>query len=245
MTFGLLLLFAALTLAQIAQGVYIISYLRRTRSEPLADADCPPALVVLCLRGGDPFLHRSLQHLVAQDYPSYRVRIMVDSPLDEAHGTLRDIWGESPPAHVEVRSLAERYDTCTFKMSGILAGTADVPADVAVVALMDGDTVPHPTWLRELAAPIARGTAAVVTGNRWFYPDTPSLGSLCRFWWNAGAVPQMAFYHMPWGGTMAVRRDLMADERLATASATRAAKTPPSGNSPTSNGCPFTLSRAS
>ena len=59
-----------------------------------------------------------------------------------------------------------------------------------------------------------RGTAAVTTGNRWFFPDRPTPGSMCRFYWNASVVPQMALHHMPWGGTMAVRRDLIEDERL-------------------------------
>lgn len=213
-TVTLTILFVLLALAQLGQCAFITRYLRQVRTEPLADADCPPALVVLCLRGGDPFLHRSLQHLVTQDYPRYRVRIMVDSPQDTAHQTLRDLWGDAPPAHVEIRSLAHRYDTCTFKMSGILAATEELPPEITLVALMDGDTVPHPTWLRELAAPIARGQAAIVTGNRWFFPEIPSLGSLCRFWWNAAAVPQMTLYHMPWGGTMAVRRELIQDEAL-------------------------------
>jgi cellulose synthase/poly-beta-1,6-N-acetylglucosamine synthase-like glycosyltransferase len=213
-TATLITLFVLLGLAQVGQCWFITRYLRQVRTEPLADADCPPALVVLCLRGGDPFLHRSLQHLATQDYPRFRVRIMVDSPQDTAHQTLRDLWGNAPPAHVEIRSLTQRFDTCTFKMSGILAATADLTTETTVVALMDGDTVPHPTWLRELAAPIARGTATVVTGNRWFFPETPSLGSLCRFWWNAAAVPQMTLYRMPWGGTMAVRRELIQDDRL-------------------------------
>lgn len=211
---GLIGWFALLALLYVAQAAFIIRHLRRGATLPLADAECPPALVVLCLRGGDPFLKRSLSRLLAQDYPHYRVRIVVDSPQDEAHRYLTEVWGDHPPSHVEVQSLTSRYDTCTFKMSGILQGTATLPEGTALVALMDGDTVPHPTWLRELAAPIIRGRAAVSTGNRWYFPDRPTLGSMCRFWWNAAAVPQMALFHVPWGGTMALRRDVIGDERL-------------------------------
>jgi len=215
-TYSLLLIgvFAVLALLRLAESWFIVRYVRRVRTEPLGDADCPPALVVLCLRGGDPFLHRTLEALIAQDYPRYQIRIVVDSPQDDAHRYLAEALGPTPPAHVEVRTLVERYRTCTFKMSGILHGTHDVPEEVALVALMDGDTVPHASWLRELATPIVRGDAAVTTGNRWFFPETPTLGSMCRFWWNAAAVPQMTLFHMPWGGTMAVRRDLIIDERL-------------------------------
>jgi hypothetical protein len=206
--------FGLLTCLYIAQTAFVIRHLRRGRTPPLDDAECPPALVVLCLRGGDPFLVRSLGRLIDQDYPRYRVRIVVDSPRDEAHQSLADVWGSTPPEHVEVLTLTERFDTCTFKMSGILRGTQQLPEGTAFVALMDGDTVPHSTWLRELAAPIVRRGAAVTTGNRWYFPDRPTLGSMCRFWWNAAAVPQMALYHMPWGGTMAIRHDVITDQRL-------------------------------
>ena len=207
-------LFTLLALLRLAECLFIVRYIRRVGTEPLADDESPPVLVVLCLRGGDPFLSRTLRALIAQGYPNFRVRIIVDSPEDEAHQNLREVLGEPPPEHVEVRTLMERHQTCTFKMSGILHGTVDLPEDVALVALMDGDTVPHASWLRELATPIVRGDAAVTTGNRWFSPDRPTLGSMCRFWWNAAAVPQMTFFHMPWGGTMAIRRDLITDERL-------------------------------
>ncbi|MFV0444130.1 MAG: glycosyltransferase [Planctomycetaceae bacterium] len=206
--------FLLLAAGHVLKSRFIIRYLQQVRTEALTDAECPAALVVLCLRGGDPFLHRSLTQLIAQDYPRYRVRIVVDSIEDEAHGYLADSLGSPPPDHVEVRTLPARFETCSFKMSGILHGTSDLPDDVAVVAFMDGDTVPHSTWLRELAAPIVRGLGGVSTGNRWFFPERPSLGSMCRFWWNAGAVPQMAINRMPWGGTMAVRRDLIEDPKL-------------------------------
>lgn len=211
---GLTAWFGLLAGLYVAQTVFITRHLRRAQTPPLSDAECPRALVVLCLRGGDPFLGRSLSRLIAQDYPDYRVRIIVDSATDEAHQHLAGVWGSSPPEHVEVRSLPSRLETCTFKMSGILHGTADLPAGTRFVALMDGDTVPHSTWLRELAAPIVRRGAAVATGNRWYSPDVPTLGSLCRFWWNAAAVPQMTLFHVPWGGTMAVRSDVIGDERL-------------------------------
>ena len=123
MSLGLIAFFALLTLWQLGMNSFSMRCLRRVRTEPLADAECPPALVVLCLRGGDPFLGRSLRHLIEQDYPDFRVRIVVDSPGDEAHRYLAEIWGASPPSHVEVRTLTERFSTCTFKMSGILAGT--------------------------------------------------------------------------------------------------------------------------
>lgn len=207
-------LFAVLTLVQASLGVYMVRQLRRAPTPPLTDAEARPVLVVLCLRGGDPFLLRTLEHLVDQDYPDYRVRIVVDSAKDSAHEYLRQAFPGGPPPHVEIVTLTKPYNTCTRKMSGILAGTADLPPEAAVVALLDGDTIPHRTWLRELAAPILRGEAAVCTGNRWYSPDPPSLGSMARFWWGAGALPLMTLCRLPWGGTMAVASDLLRDPEL-------------------------------
>src|SRR5579871_2214250 len=44
----------------------------------------PKVQVLLCLRGVDPFLDRCLSGLANQDYPDYRVTIILDSWDDEA-----------------------------------------------------------------------------------------------------------------------------------------------------------------
>jgi hypothetical protein len=205
--------FAVLILLQTALAISAVRRLRQ-HYEPLADEECPAAMVLLCLRGGDPFLHRSLGRLISQDYPDFRVRIVIDSERDEAHRFVREALGGELPPHVEVLTLQHHFDTCTYKMSGILEGTKIIPPEVRFVALMDGDTIPHSTWLRELAAPIVRVDAAVTTGNRWYFPDDPGFGNMCRFCWNAVALPLMVLFRIPWGGTMAVRRDLIEDPRL-------------------------------
>jgi hypothetical protein len=204
----------ALLMLQWLLALYVIRQLRQPPSTPLADADCPPALVVLCLRGGDPFLHRAIDGLLGQDYPNYRIRIMVDSETDQAHHYVRQALGSSPSAHVEVLSLTQRHATCSYKLSGILAATAEIPEGVAFVALLDGDTIPHRTWLRELAGPIVRDNAAVTTGNRWYFPEPPRFANMLRFIWAAAALPVMSYFRIPWGGTMAVRRDVIQHETL-------------------------------
>ena len=180
----------------------------------LADDDCPTALVLLCLRGGDPHLHHTLARLADQDYPDYRVRIMLDSPDDDAAECLHDAFGESLPQNFEVRTLTHRLDTCTYKMSAILEATREVPEDVEVVAQLDGDTVVHRSWLRELASPIVRGEATVTTGNRWYIAERTTIPNLVRFWWASLALPLMYVLRLPFGGSMACRPDVIRDEEL-------------------------------
>ncbi|MEZ6132177.1 MAG: glycosyltransferase family 2 protein [Planctomycetaceae bacterium] len=192
--------------------LYGVRRLRRPLSPLIEDHEAPRVLVVLCLRGGDPFLSRSLKLLINQDYPEFLLRIVVDSAADNAHRYLREAFGETPPAHVEICIAEDHHPTCSYKMSAILHGTKSLPEGTALVAFMDGDTVPHSTWLRELATPIVRDGAGVSMGNRWYVPQTPSLGTMCRFLWNCSAVPVMTLLDIPWGGTMAVRADLIQDE---------------------------------
>ena len=73
-----------LALFNIAAAVAAMRLLRRRAPALLSDEEAPPGLVLLCLRGGDPFLAQSLRSLFAQDYPDYRVRIVLDSASDSA-----------------------------------------------------------------------------------------------------------------------------------------------------------------
>lgn len=205
---------ACLLAWQMVIKVRVIRHSRQPLPNLIEDDDCPRALVVLCLRGGDPFLRQTLRLLMDQDYPRYRVRIVVDSPGDEAHQILRQVLGEMPPAHVQIDNLTERHSTCSLKISGFLQATRDLNDDVGVVAILDGDAIPHASWLRELATPIVRGEAGVSTGIRWYAPRRSTLGGLCRFWWNSAAMAIVMQQQISWGGTMAVRGDLLRSDEL-------------------------------
>lgn len=209
---GVILIAGALF--NLATAFMVQRMLRRPLTPLVTDDEAPLGLVVLCLRGGDEFLDRSLRRLFTQDYPRYRVRIVLDSAQDTARPYVDQVIRELEPAHVEVVTLGERFDTCTYKMSGILWGTRSLPEGTAFVALMDGDTVPHSTWLRELATPLVRDGALCSTGNRWYFPERPEFASLVRVCWGAGALIMMSLNRIPWGGTMAFRREVIADERL-------------------------------
>ena len=205
---------ACLLAWQMAIKVRVIRHFRQPLPKLLEDHDCPLAVVVLCLRGGDPYLKHTLQWIRDQDYPRYEVRIVVDSPGDEAHEVLRQAFGETPPAHIVILILTERYPTCSLKVSGLLQATRDLPEEVGVLAILDGDAIPHASWLRELATPIVRGNAGVSTGIRWYAPRRSTLGGLCRFWWNSAAMAIVMQQQISWGGTMAVRGDLLRSGEL-------------------------------
>ncbi len=66
-------------------------------------------------------------------------------------------------------------------------------------------------WLPSGQSSVSIGAT---TGNRWFDPPTPSLGSYLRQVWNAAAVVQMALYNVAWGGSFAVNRETFHNASL-------------------------------
>jgi GT2 family glycosyltransferase len=192
----------------VAQSVMTLIFVRalgRWRKPLPADGQCPRAAVVLCLRGCDPFLKSCVQALLAQDYPHYDVRVVVDSRDDPAWRDVEQIAAACRSTNVRIEPLAKRRDTCSLKCSSLAQAVKSLDDSCEVLALLDADTVPHPTWLRELVAPLADPRVGAATGNRWYMPGAISWASLTRYLWNAAAVVQMYLCVIPWGGTLALK----------------------------------------
>jgi cellulose synthase/poly-beta-1,6-N-acetylglucosamine synthase-like glycosyltransferase len=216
--------FIILFLIQVPLLVAFISKIRRqisaTQQQVTQDDYClardslPSATVILCLRGADPFLSNCLQGLVSQDYPNYQVQIIVDSQEDPASDVVTKTLGDLAQKHFKVSPLNVRYQTCSLKCSALIQAVSSLDDDCEVVALIDSDTVPHSTWLRELVLPLANRKIGFTVGNRWYVPIQNSLGSLVRYIWNISAVLQMNFYTIPWGGCLAFRKERLQQLRL-------------------------------
>lgn len=174
----------------------------------LPDEDCPAAAVILCLRGSDPFLSNCLQGLFAQDYPNYAVKIVIDHAEDPCKQIVDDFMSASHSctAHsVDVQVLTHIEKTCSLKCSCLIQVVESLDEKIDIVAQLDADTIPHRTWLRELATALEPAHVGVATGNRWYRPTEPTTGSLVRYAWNAAAVVQMYWYSIAWGGSLAIK----------------------------------------
>ena len=181
--------------------------LKRNRQPMIGDDDAPTAVVVLCLRGGDPFLEKCIDGLVSQDYPRFRVCFLVDSECDPAIAILKSTLSKHAFKNYEIQTLKNPLTTCSLKCSSLIQAIEGLDASVAFVALLDADTVPHRTWLRELATALVPADVGAATGNRWYMPELLSTGAMVRYLWNAAAVVQMYFYQIAWGGTLAIKVD--------------------------------------
>ena len=189
---------------------------RRGAGQPPADAPClSPARVILCLRGSDPFLGDTIRAAVAQDHPDYELRVVVDSRDDPAWAEVEAALATvKPRCRVVVEPLEQRPATSSLKCASLLQGLCGAEHDTAMVALLDADVVPAPTWLRTLGTVLDAEGCGVATGNRWYAPPDRELGSWARAGWNAGALVQMVCFGIPWGGTLAVRSSLLESAGL-------------------------------
>jgi cellulose synthase/poly-beta-1,6-N-acetylglucosamine synthase-like glycosyltransferase len=171
----------------------------------------PQATVILPLRGADPSLPACLAGLLDQDYPSYEVRIIIDSRADPAWAAVEAALARGTPANVAVHvaALGRARPTCGLKVSAQLQAVAGLADSCAVVALIDADVVPGRAWLRSLVAPLAEPGVGAASGVRWFAPADGGWGSLVRHLWNAGAFAQMCAFGIPWGGSLAFRTGVL------------------------------------
>ena len=184
------------------------SRLRNARTEPMT---ARVRLLAPC-KGVDLGLAENLRPLLEQDYPNYEVVFLVESADDPACETIRHLMAAR--GRVPVRLLISGKATDTGqKVHNLMAGTADLPAEVEILAFVDSDARPHPAWLRLLVQRLDGSGAAAATGYRWFIPTRPSLGAYVQYSINASA----AVMYRPdsrglvWGGSWAIRRDKLEE----------------------------------
>lgn len=179
----------------------------RHRATTDSEHSLPKAAVILALRGPDPFLDNCLRQLLAQRYPDYTVFLIVDNDEDPVLHDIDRVLAETHADNIVVSVLENRYETCSLKCSALIQAVQDLDESYEVVAFLDGDASPHPTWLSDLVYPIIDSNIAVTYGNRWYVPSDHDWGSWVRYCWNVGAVVQVWLNGITWAGSMAMRAD--------------------------------------
>lgn len=182
------------------------------RTAPTADpiqvqSDRSPRVAVLMsLRGCDPFLLDTLRGLLRQEYEDFEIVCIIDNRKDPAWKVVEEFAiGHDAGKQLRFYELQQPLKSCSLKCSALVQACAMVQPDREVVVLIDADVVPHRRWLSEVVQPLSDPTIGVVTGNQWFEPTDPTIGSMLRSIWNAGAIVATAFNANPWAGTCAMR----------------------------------------
>ena len=203
------------------QAVLVLSYCRcLSRDDSQDDHDeapyCPPAAVILCLRGADPSLSRCLDGLANQEYATYRLYVVVDDSQDPAISEFEAAKSEFATEPV-LLSIPEISKSRSLKCSALLTAFEQIKSDAfdpQVIALVDADIECDPYWLADLVTPLKDNSIGAASGNRWFDPLEPTVGSNVRQIWNAAAVVQMYHYNIAWGGSLAFRSELIENKQF-------------------------------
>ena len=168
----------------------------------------PPTAIVLCLKGADESLVDCLTGLIGQDYPDFELDIVIHSPTDPAAKVVEDFFSKvelKPKIHF----LESPEESCSLKCSAIAQAVRSLSERIEVVAFIDGDAIVDQNWLSDLVTPLEDASIGATTGNRWYSPVDAHLGEAVRKIWNAAAVVQMQRYKIAWGGSLAMRRDVI------------------------------------
>lgn len=203
-------------------GYYSFLQPRWLAADPMKDTDfeaaeidvteetksfAPPVAVLLCLRGADESLIDCLAELDGQNYPDFQLQIAFDSPEDPAVEVVKDFF-EHRDSNPQL-TFFQPQPNCSYKCAAIVHVVQELDRRFEVVAFCDADAVVDENWLSELVAPLDDPQVGATTGNRWFAPVEPSVGSLVRKHWNAAAVVQMQAYDIAWGGSLAIKREVI------------------------------------
>jgi len=180
-----------------------------------------PAEVVLCLRGADEGLEDVFASLAAQQHAAWRLQVVVDSRDDPAWEiaersiTAAEEAGTASWSAATLEPLAQRPQAGSLKCASLRQAIGRLAESTEVVALLDADTRPPAEWLATLVEAVRRPGVGAVSGNRWYEPAVVTPAAMVRALWNAGAVVQMTAFGIPWGGSLAIRREAIVESRLA------------------------------
>jgi ceramide glucosyltransferase len=182
----------------------------------------PPAALILPCKGLDPGFADNIHSLLAQDYPDLEFLFVVATTDDPAYGALTEILRglaakrPSVKAKVSVSGISQNR---AQKLNNQLAALAQVSDRAEVLGFVDSDTRPDRGFIRRLLSPLQEPAVGTTTGYRWYHPPRPTVGSLLRSTWNAGALPFLTDPKLSfaWGGAMAIRRANFVQARIAEA----------------------------
>lgn len=199
---------------QVCLTLVFLWYLRSYKQPLLADHQLPKTAVILCLRGADPFLPNCVRSLLQQNYPQYDLKLIIDSPEDPALKISKEVITEIGATNCQISTLRTVRHNCSLKCSSLVQAVSDLDDSYEVIALVDADTIVHSHWLRELVSPLSDTQVGLTTGNRWYVPTGKYWGSLVRYTGNISTVVQMFLFQVPWGGSLAIKKEVLNQTKL-------------------------------
>lgn len=172
--------------------------------------------VILPLTGHAPQLKELIRLLGLQTLLPRRLIISVESQDDPAYAAARAVMplAAFPVEVVVAGAAAHQGQKCRNQQ--VALDYIDVNDEI--IAMMDGDIRPHPTWLSGLVAPILYEDFHLVTGHRWQQVSAPRLGAHLVAAIDRGVTltPRLDGLDTmtAWGGSMAISVESAAHMNL-------------------------------
>ena len=178
----------------------------------------PPAQtqaeVVLCLKGGDATLAELFALLSGQSHRCWHLRVVVHSKTDPAWDivtkAISAIGRNASWCSAVVETLEDaRPATGSLKCAALRQAYSRLHPETAVVVGVDGDAAIQPDWLIRLIAEVQQPGVGAASGNRWYEPAGLGAADSVRSVWGGAGIAVMNLLQVPWGGSLAVRREVI------------------------------------
>jgi hypothetical protein len=199
--------FLVLWLATQALAVLLIWYFALGIGRAAAPASTPRVAVIVAVKGHHAELDHFLDHLFAQDYPSYRVIFGVETAQDTAIAPIK-ARGASRPGQVALTIAGLAQDEAQ-KVANLRAALAEIAPTDDIVVFADSDIRPDSDWLKRMVAPLTRHEADIVSGFAWLVVKDRSLSTFVMASMAATMVtiPRLPLFNACWGGSTAMWRE--------------------------------------
>ncbi|MGH9454685.1 MAG: glycosyltransferase, partial [Terriglobia bacterium] len=193
---------------------------RRSQNAPLSSCHPSAALIIPC-KGLDIGFEENIGAYLTQDYPDYRVILVVCAENDPAFPVLRRIAENqngipsARPAKISL-VIAGISEVNGEKVNNLLVALERVDAKAEVLAFADSDACPNQGWLRALISPLADPSVTVSSGFRWYLPSS-TFASRLQAAWDSVIVTMLGDHNrnIPWGGSMAIRAEVFRRLKIA------------------------------
>lgn len=172
----------------------------------------PMVSVLAPYRGIDEGLAENVAAILSQDYPAYEIVFVSDNLDDPALQLIEEMIRRRQPSATQLTTrlvVAGEATQSGQKVHNLMAAARAISNHSEVIAFVDSDARPGPTWLRSLVTPLADPKLGATTGYRWFIPPSGGLASRLRAVWNASiasALGSRTEKNFCWGGSTAIRR---------------------------------------
>ncbi len=208
-----LLMFIAILPVCLVFGLQIFwtrQFLREfTRKQPAGRRRSKRSVaVILPLRGADPSLRECLNGLMNQRHQPFTLHVVLDGDRDPSSVVVDEVRSAHPAAPIRVYVLHHPLPTCGLKVSALTQAIQNIDESVEIVVIVDADARPDPNWLSDLVEPFDDPSVGATCGVRWYRPAVNSFVNIARRQWNCDVIVQMHAFEVPWGGSLAIRREV-------------------------------------